>query len=129
MNAPEHLTLAQGRALLNEPPKRANKYGAVRTELDGIVFDSGREASVWAMLKLRERCGEIKNLRRQVRFKIFVNNVLIYTYRADFAFDDLIERRERIIDVKSEATAKARPFLIVQKLMRAVYGIEVEVWL
>jgi hypothetical protein len=45
---------------------RANKYGAQRVEVDGIRFDSKREARRWAELRHLERAGEISDLRRQV---------------------------------------------------------------
>lgn len=48
-----------------ERPKR-QKYNAQRTTLDGISFDSKREAKRWAELKLLEQAGEIIDLRRQV---------------------------------------------------------------
>jgi hypothetical protein len=47
--------------------KRENKYKAERVTVDGITFDSKREASRWLFLKDRERAGEIKDLKRQVR--------------------------------------------------------------
>ena len=43
-----------------------NKYGAIKTTVDGITFDSKREAERWCELRLLERAGEIRNLRRQV---------------------------------------------------------------
>lgn len=47
--------------------KRENKYKAERVTVDGITFDSKREANRWLFLKARERAGEIKDLKRQVR--------------------------------------------------------------
>lgn len=46
--------------------KGRNKYSAQRTVIDGISFDSRREARRWAELCLLERAGEIADLRRQV---------------------------------------------------------------
>lgn len=45
-----------------EKPKKS-KYGAVKTEVDGIMFDSKREASRYQELRLLEQAGEIANLR------------------------------------------------------------------
>jgi hypothetical protein len=50
-----------------EKPKKS-KYGAVKTEVDGIMFDSKREASRYQELRLLEQAGEITNLRLQVPF-------------------------------------------------------------
>jgi hypothetical protein len=45
---------------------KSNKYSAQRVEVDGITFDSKKEARRWGELKLLERAGEIIELRRQV---------------------------------------------------------------
>lgn len=55
---------------------RFHKYGAKKTEVDGITFDSNAEAKRYKELKLLERCGAIKNLSLQPRFMLqegFVN--------------------------------------------------------
>jgi len=46
--------------------RRGNKYGAKKTIVDGIKFDSGLEARRWMQLKLLESAGHISSLRRQV---------------------------------------------------------------
>ena len=55
-----HISTAEGR------PARKNKYGAERTEVDGIVFASKKDAARWQELRLLERAGHIRNLQRQV---------------------------------------------------------------
>jgi hypothetical protein len=60
----ERMTAAQLREMQEKPKKQ--KYGAQRIVVDGITFDSKKEAGRWAELKLLERAGEIINLRRQV---------------------------------------------------------------
>lgn len=40
------------------------KYKAKKTEYDGIMFDSKKEAQRYAELKILERAGVIKNLQR-----------------------------------------------------------------
>lgn len=42
--------------------RRRQKYGATRVTLDGLTFDSKREASRYLQLKLRARAGEIAQL-------------------------------------------------------------------
>ena len=48
----------------------AHKYNAVRTELDGIKFDSKAEARYYAELKLRREQGEVVQFLRQVPFHL-----------------------------------------------------------
>lgn len=118
-----HLTREQGQALLSKP-KRGNKYGAKRTLLDGICFDSKAEASFYAALKQREKAGEVTDIERQREYDLMVNGVLVARYRADFVFFDRRVRARRVIDVKGVAT---RDFTMKRKLMKACHGIEVEV--
>lgn len=119
-----HLTREQGQALLSSKPKRSNKFGAKRTLLDGICFDSKAEASYYAALKIRERDGEVCDVELQRPYCLTVNGVLITTYRADFVFWDVAQRRRRVIDVKG---VKTPAFRLKQKLMRACHGVEIEV--
>ena len=47
-----------------------NKYHAVKTQVDGIIFDSMKEAVRWQELKLLEKAGKIANLERQVPYEL-----------------------------------------------------------
>ena len=48
--------------------KGASKYKAQKTEVDGILFDSKKEAKRYAELKFLEKAGEISNLVLQPLF-------------------------------------------------------------
>ena len=107
---------------------RKNKYNARRTIVGNIAFHSKREAEAWQYLKARERAGEIRDLRRQVKFELLAwvppaLNECVCKYVADFVFWDVKRNREVVADAKGCVTAL---FRIKQKLMRANYGIEVE---
>lgn len=47
-----------------------NKYGAKKTVVGDIKFDSKKEANRWMELQLLERAGEISDLRRQVKVEL-----------------------------------------------------------
>ena len=68
--------------------KPKNKYFAKRTEVDGIWFDSKKEAQRYLSLKILERCGSIKNLKLQPEFPLIVNYSKLGIYRADFSYLD-----------------------------------------
>lgn len=107
-------------------PKRGNKFGARKTAVNGITFDSQREAEVYRDLKLLEAAGRISGFERQRKFNLVVNGVIIGSYRADFAFiDHGQDGRFRVVDVKGVVT---RDFRRTQKIIKAAYNIEVEVW-
>lgn len=45
-----------------------SKYHSTPTEVNGIRFDSKREANRWAELRILERAGKIQKLKRQVKY-------------------------------------------------------------
>lgn len=63
-----------------------NKFGAKRTELDGIVFDSKGEAQRWAELCLLERMGQISDLKRQVPVTLTAHGYPICRMVLDFQY-------------------------------------------
>lgn len=102
---------------------RKNKFGARKTVVDGITFDSQAEANYYAALKVRERAGEIFTVEFQPRYALVINGILVASYRADFRFYDAMEGRERVVDVKGFDTAVSK---IKRKMVRALYGVTVE---
>lgn len=107
-------------------PKRGNKFGAKRTEFDGITFDSQREAEIYRDLKVLETAGRISGFERQRKFNLIVNGEIIGSYKADFAFIDHDQYgRFRVIDVKGVVT---RDFRRVKRIIKAIYNMEVDVW-
>lgn len=106
--------------------RRRSKFGAVRTEVDGIKFASKAEAARWVELQRLEAAGEIRKLRRQVRYELPVADVLVCRYVADFVYQ---RRRgavwqEVVEDVKGVETPE---FKLKAKLMQAVHGIGIEI--
>lgn len=106
--------------------KRPSKYGAVRTEVDGIKFASKAEARRYSELKLLERAGEICELHLQPRFPLRINGQLVTTYVADFVYVVKGEKPELtgtiVEDVKGVRT---EVFKIKAKLFEAIHGFPV----
>ena len=105
-------------------PIKHNKYGAIKTEVDGRKFDSKWEAERYNQLFTLQQAGQIKNLQRQVRFVLqdgYVNNkgekIRPICYFADFQYTDS-EGRRIVEDTKSPAT-KTEVFKIKKKLFEA----------
>jgi len=102
-----------------------NKYNAKKTTVDGIKFDSKREAKRYGELKLWEKSGGINRLRVHPSWDLIVNEVFIGRYTADFVYhtwaDVLV-----VEDVKSPATAKRADYRLRKRLMLALHGIEIE---
>ena len=99
-----------------------NKYGNKRVVVDGIRFDSKREAARWQELKLLERAGEIKGLERQVEYELIPKQPgerkAVYT--ADFVYWE--NGAEVVEDVKG---VKTRDYILRRKLMKWVHGITI----
>jgi hypothetical protein len=107
------------RALILQSLRRS-KYGAKRTEVDGIVFASKREATRYQDLKVMERHGLISGLTLQPKYDLIVEGIKICRYVADFGF---IENGAVIIeDCKGFRTPIYR---VKRKLMKAIYGITI----
>lgn len=104
------------------------KYHSRKTTLDGMEFDSLREANRYAELKLLQRVGEISDLRTQVKYTLIPaqkkpsgGTERACTYTADFAYRDKTGR-EIVEDAKGVRTQQ---YTIRRKLMLWVHGIEV----
>lgn len=109
-----------------EKPKKKNKFNATKTEVDGIVFDSKKEAARYGELKLLLKAGEIGFLKMQVEYKLEYNGQKIASYIADFEYI-LSSTGEKVVeDVKGEATCKLPAYRLKKKLMKAVHGIEIK---
>jgi len=105
---------------------RTSKYGAIKTEVDGIVFASHAEARRYSELKLLEKAGEITNLVLQPKFPIVVNGVKICTFIGDFGYWDVAAQKNITEDVKGAHKGSAYAmFNIKKKLVLACYGIEI----
>jgi hypothetical protein len=102
---------------------KGNKFGAVSVVVDGLRFDSKREAARWGELRILERAGLISGLERQVRFPMVIAGQLVCTYVADFRYMD---RGSQVVeDLKSPITRKQADYRIKVKLLRALHGVEI----
>lgn len=54
-----------------------NKYKNVKTVVDGITFDSKKEANYYGVLKMRKLAGEIDDFQCQAAFYLAINNIPI----------------------------------------------------
>lgn len=120
-----------------------SKYGNRKITVDGITFDSRKEAARWRELSLLERAGEITGLQRQVKYVLipaqreFSNE--IYTrgknkgcfkpgkllekecsYIADFVY--IQDGKTVVEDTKGFRT---EAYKIKRKLMLHTYGIRI----
>jgi hypothetical protein len=97
------------------------KYHNRKVEVDGIKFDSGREASRYRTLWLMLQAGAISDLRLQTPFVCEVNGKRVCAYYADFTYRTA--SGERVIeDAKGMKTPVYR---LKKKLVEAIHGITI----
>ena len=106
------------------------KYGNQKVEVDGIKYDSKKEARRAEELEYEERLGEIENLERQKKYELqpgFTLNghkIRPITYIADFVYE---KNGEVVVeDVKSEITRKNQVYKLKKKMMMYVHNIEIK---
>ena len=124
--------------------RKINKYGSKKIVVDGITFDSKKEAHRYQELLLLEKAGEIKYLKRQVKYILipeqreFTNE--IYTKgrkKGCFKKGRLIERECAYIAdfeyvengkfvVEDTKGFKTKDYIIKRKLMLHVHGIRIK---
>ena len=120
-----------------------NKYGSRKIEVDGIIFDSKKEAKRYQELSLLEKAGEIIDLQRQVKFVLIpaqYETIERYSktgkrlkdrkiciekecaYYADFTYFDVNLDTLVVEDTKGFMT---KDYIIKRKLMLHVHGIRI----
>ena len=97
---------------------KRSKYGAKKTVVDGITFDSQAEATRYGVLKIVQASGLITDLRLQVPYQITVNGKKVCRYVADFVYSE--NGKEVVEDVKGMRTPL---YNLKKKLMEAVFGV------
>ena len=84
--------------------KRKNKYGAIKTMRDGVLFDSKLEAFHYDNLKLLQLAGEIRDLELQHEMPLKIGDAQICIYIADYRYFDIKEAKWVISDAKGIET-------------------------
>ena len=105
--------------------KKKSKYGNRKTVVDGIEFDSEKEAKRYGELIIRRKAGEIGMLELQVVYELVVNGELVCKYEADFVYVEMATGEKIVEDVKSPATRKIAKYRLKKKLMKSIYGITI----
>ena len=110
-----------------------SKYNSKKVTVEGIEFDSKKEAARFIKLRTMERDGLIKDLACQVKFELIPSQRIngkvkerACTYIADFVYED-VDGNKHVEDVKGYRGGVAYSvFTIKRKLMLYVHGIVVD---
>ena len=107
--------------LKNEKGNKKSKYNAKKTVVNGITFDSKKEAKRYMELKAMEKVGSIKNLQLQVPFILIEKSKYgrSIKYVADFVYYN--KNGSKVVeDVKG---VKTPVYKLKKRLMAEKYGI------
>lgn len=120
----------------NRKIPKANKYNAKKTDMDGITFDSKKEARRYIELKNLLSAGVISNLKLQPEFPLVVGvtpvkirsrgypNGRRVKYVADFQYISTDTGELVVEDVKGMDTSTSR---LKRALVEAIYDVQVRV--
>ena len=104
--------------------KKRHKYGAKKTSVDGITFDSKAEAKRYGELLLLQKAEEIVDLSMQPEFVLHVRGVRIGKCILDFKYVDYRLQKTVYEDVKGFDNPLSK---WKRKHVEAEYGIKVTI--
>lgn len=119
----DHISAADYREYLRTgklpgQPGRGSKYKNKKSERDGRVYDSKREADRHSELKILQQAREIAHFFEQVAFELPGG----VRYVADF----VILHLDGSYTVEDAKGFRTDVYIMKKKLMRETYGIEIE---
>lgn len=98
---------------------KRQKFNARQVTIEGFTFGSWKEATEYGMLRLREKMGEITDLRPHPIFTLWVNGQQIGIFTPDSCYR---EHGELVVcEVKSPATRRLADYRLRLKIFRACY--------
>lgn len=106
-----------------------NKYGNRKTMVDGILFDSKKEAERWRELQLLQKAHLIRDLQRQYQFELIPKQMKdgkvaerAVKYVADFVYYD----HDGNLVVEDAKGMKTDAYKLKKKMMLYFKGIEIK---
>jgi len=102
-----------------------NKFGAIKTTIQGVTCDSKLEGMHYLYLLSKQRTGHIGHINVHPSWPIMFHGKKICNVLLDFKFTDAQTGKTRYVDSKGMDTAISR---LKRKLLEAQEGFKVEVW-
>ncbi len=106
-----------------QKPKKKSKYNAKRVRVDGILFDSQKEADYYCSLKLLYRAGAITGFCRQARFILNESDEAI-----EYVCDFIVFHNDGTFEVVDTKGIETDTFRLKHKLFKEKYsGLELKI--
>ena len=115
------MSLKEYMAIAPQKSSRYNKYGAKKTEYNGITFDSKAEAHRAYELDMLKHSGEVTKVEYQPSFDCIVNGKKICKYIADFK----VTYADGHVEYEDTKGFKTPVYKIKKKLVEALFDIEI----
>lgn len=117
------------------------KYHNRKVTVDGITFDSVKEANRYKELKVLERAGQVHDLQLQVKFKLIPaqrelnleptatgkpKKGKLLEHEVSYVADFVYKNRYGIQVVEDTKGVKTKDYIIKRKLMLWIHGIRIK---
>lgn len=117
------------------------KYHNRKVTVDGITFDSVKEANRYKELKVLERAGQVHDLQLQVKFKLIPaqrelslettaagkpKKGRLLEHEVSYVADFVYKNRYGLQVVEDTKGVKTKDYIIKRKLMLWIHGIRVK---
>lgn len=115
--------------MAGEKYKKRPKYGNKGfRDTEGIYWHSKGEHTRWCELRMLEKAGKIKDLKRQVTYTLEVKGVE-HTFRREYVADYEYIKDGILVteDFKSDVTEKLEVFRMKADLFYALYGRKIHI--
>lgn len=99
--------------------RKANKYGAIKTEIHGLkqLADSGYEGNVGAELLYLKRAGEIKEVEQHYPIEIMVDGHVFIKHKVDYR----VTHNDGTIELVEAKGAETEGYRIIRKAIEMIY--------
>jgi len=111
------------RHLFETKPGKKSKYSSTKTQVEGIVFDSKKEARRYKELLILLKAGEIGLLQRQVPYELNEGGSHSLKYIADFVYINTSTGKTIVEDCKGY---KTKEYIKKRRLMKNIHGIVIK---
>jgi hypothetical protein len=106
-----------------------SKFNAKKTDVDGVVFDSKKEASYYiklkALRKAKNEAERVSYIELQPKFDIIIDDKKLGFYKADFRVG-YADGRTEVVDIKGYKKGAAyQLFRLKKKVIEALYNINI----
>ncbi len=108
---------------------KKSKYRSVKTEYNGVIYHSKKEAAYAQVLNWMDKAGLINDLKRQVVFEWYEEHqanmqriIFKRKYICDFTYFCLTDWKTVYVDVKGHRTAE---YLKKKKIVEHLFNIKI----